>query len=149
MKPKPVSDKATQDPKGMEGFLNSGTEEPWVLNSNEFSAPLADQGAFSSHAGKVGQRTAKSGFLGKAVRSVHENLKYWKDTFEADTYVTFILEKGYRIPVKMSKAERTTAYRERTNQSARNKRPFVRSEVSRLLADGQIVESKMPVLFES
>jgi hypothetical protein len=117
-----------------------------VLNPNEFSAPLADQGAFSSHAGKVGQRTAKSGFLGKAVGSVHKNLKYWKDTFETDAYVTSILEKGYRIPVKMSKAERTTAYRERNNQSACNKMPFVRSEVARLLADGQIVESKTPVL---
>jgi hypothetical protein len=109
-KPKLISDKATLDPKGAEGFLNSGTEEPWVLNPNEFSAPLADQRAFSSHAGKVGQRTAKSGFLGKAVGSVHENLKYWKDTFEADAYITSILEKGYRILVKMSKAERTTAY---------------------------------------
>jgi hypothetical protein len=79
-----------------------------VLNPNEFSAPLADQGAFSSHAGKVGQKTAKSGFLGKAVGSVHKNLKYWKDTFEDNAYVTSILEKGYRIPVKMSKAERRT-----------------------------------------
>jgi hypothetical protein len=143
---KPYSKEARLDPKGAAGFLNSGVEEPWVLNPNKFSAPLADQGAFSSHAGNVGQKTAKSGFLGKAVGSVHENLKYWKDTFETDTYITSILEKGYRIPVKMSKAERTTAYRERNNQSARNEMPFVRSEVARLLADGQTVESKTPVL---
>jgi hypothetical protein len=108
--PNPIGDKALLDHRGAKGFLNSGTEEPWVLNSNEFSALLADQEAFSSHQGKVGQRTAKSGFLGKAVGSVHENLKYCKDTFEADAYVTSILEKGYRIPVKMLKAERTRAY---------------------------------------
>jgi hypothetical protein len=95
--PKLISDKAPLDPRGAEGFLNSGTEEPWVLNPNK--------------SGKVGQRRVKSGFQGEAVGLVHKNLKYWKDTFEANAYVTSILEKGYRILVKMLKAERTTTYR--------------------------------------
>jgi hypothetical protein len=61
------------------------------------------------------------------VGSVHENLKYWKDTFEVDSYMMSILENGYKIPVNMSDSERRTRYRERNIQSA---------EVARLLADG-------------
>jgi hypothetical protein len=45
------------------------------------------------------------GFLGKAVSSVHDNLKYWEDTFEVDPYVRTILKEGYRIPVKMTAAQ--------------------------------------------
>jgi hypothetical protein len=59
----------------------------------------------------------------------------------ADSYVEAILKEGYRIPVKMTTAERSTRYRERNNQSARDNMDFVRKEVARLLADGQIVET--------
>jgi hypothetical protein len=52
------------------------------------------------------------------------------------------LENGYKIPVNMSDTERRTRYRERNNQSARNEMPYVRAEVARLLAAGQIVEEK-------
>jgi hypothetical protein len=88
--------------------------------------------------------TAASGFLGKAIGTVHENLEYWEQTFEADLYVSLILKNGYKIPVKMSAAQRITRYREKNNQSPRNKMDFVRSEVARLLKDGQIVECKSP-----
>jgi hypothetical protein len=40
------------------------------------------------------------GFLGKAVRSVHKSLDYWKKTFEHDAYDGNIILKGYKIPVK-------------------------------------------------
>jgi hypothetical protein len=79
------------------------TEEPWVLDLNEFSAPSAKPGAFSSLMGnKDGRPTADSGFLGKAVGSVHTNLEYWEATFEDDPYVMSILRHGYKIPVKMN-----------------------------------------------
>jgi hypothetical protein len=53
-----------------------------------------------------------------------------------------IMENGYKIPVNMSDIERRTRYREKNNQSARNKMPYVCAEVDRLLAAGQIVEVK-------
>jgi hypothetical protein len=56
-----------------------------------------------------------------------------------------ILENGYKIPVNMSDIERRTRYREKNNQSARNKMPYVRAEVARLLAAGQIVKVKNPL----
>jgi hypothetical protein len=40
----------------------------------------------------------------------------------------------------MTDIERRTRYREKNNQSARNEMPYVRAEVARLLAAGQIVE---------
>jgi hypothetical protein len=123
------------------------TEEPWVLDPNEFSAPSAKPGAFSSLMGdKDGRPIADSGFLGKAVRSVHTNLEYWEATFEDDPYVMSILRHGYKIPVKMNDTERRTRYRERNNQSAHNKMDFVRAEVSLLLEGGQVVECEKPPL---
>jgi hypothetical protein len=115
-----------------------------VLSPKEFSTPRLTPGALSVsqvQAGNEGSTPAVPGFPGKAVGSVHDSLKYWKDTFEEDSYVTSILENGYQIPVNMSDTERTR-YREKNNQSARNEMPYVRAEVARLLADGQIVEVK-------
>jgi hypothetical protein len=101
-----------------------------ALNSpNEFSAPSADPGAFSSPVGDEDLPAAASGFLGKAVGTVHKNLEYWEQTFEADPYVSSILKNGYKIPVKMSATQRITRYREK------NEMDFVRSEVARLLKD--------------
>jgi hypothetical protein len=120
------------------------TDEPWVNSPNEFSAPSAKPGAFSSPVGNEDLPAVASGFLGKAVGTVHENLEYWEQTFKADPYVSLILKNGYKIPVKMSAAQRITRYREKNNQSARNEMDFVRSEVARLLKDGQIVECKSP-----
>jgi hypothetical protein len=51
-----------------------------------------------------------------------------------------ILEEGYRIPVKMTKEERSTPYRERNNLSSRNEMAFVREEVRRLVKNRQVVE---------
>jgi hypothetical protein len=44
----------------------------------------------------------------------------------------------------MSSAQRITRYEENNNQSARNEMDFVRSEVARLLKEGQIMECKSP-----
>jgi hypothetical protein len=133
-------------PTGVSGdFLLSWTDEPWVAAPAEFSAPLAKSGAFSVRTASEG-RLAVPGFLGKVVVSVHDNLKYWEDTFEVDPYVKTILKEGCRIPVKMTAAQRNTAYRERNNQSAQNEMEFVRTEVARLLEDGQIVKCKSPPL---
>jgi hypothetical protein len=105
-------------------------DEPWVNSPNEFSAPSANPGAFSSPVGDEDLPAAASGFLGRAVGTVHENLEYWEQTFEAGPYVSSILKNGYKIPVKMSAAQRITRYREKNNQSAWNKMGFVRSEVA-------------------
>jgi hypothetical protein len=51
---------------------------------NEFSAQSAKPGAFSSPVGDKDLPAAASGFLGKVVSTVHENLEYWEQTFEAD-----------------------------------------------------------------
>jgi hypothetical protein len=96
-----------------------------------------------------GRRRPTSGprfsFLGKAVGSVHENLKYWESTFEKDNYVLSILKHGYKIPVKMTDVDKGTRYRERNNQSANDNMDFVRAKVDRLLKDGQIIKSERPV----
>jgi putative alpha-1,2-mannosidase len=106
-----------------------------VASPAEFSAPLAKSGAFSVRTANKG-RLAVPGFLGKAVGSVHDNLKYWEDTFEVDPYVMTILKEGYRIPVKMTAAQRNTVYRERNNQSAQNEMEFVCTKVTILLEEG-------------
>jgi hypothetical protein len=120
------------------------TDKPWVNSPNMFSAPSAKPGAFSSPVGDEDLPAAASGFLWKAVGTVHENLEYWEQTFEADPYVSSILKNGYKIPVKMSADQRIARYREKNNQSARIEMDFGRSEVTRLLKDGQIVECKSP-----
>jgi hypothetical protein len=66
-------------------------------------------------------------------------LDFWKEKFDKDEYVFNIMEHGYKIPVKMTPAERSQHYRERNNQSARNEMPFVRAEVARLVAYGQVI----------
>jgi hypothetical protein len=116
-----------------------------VLSPKEFSAQPLTPGALSVsqvQTGDEGSTPAVPGCLGKAVGSVHESPKYWKDTFEEDSYVMSILENGYKIPVNMSDIERRTRYSEKNNQSARNEMTYVRAEVARLLAAGQIVEVK-------
>jgi hypothetical protein len=85
------------------------SDEPWVLSPKEFSAPPLTPGALSVsqvQTGDEGSTPAVPGCLGKAVGSVHESPKYWKDTFEEDSYVMSILENGYKIPVNMSDIER-------------------------------------------
>jgi hypothetical protein len=119
------------------------SDKPWVLSPKEFSAPPLTPGALSVsqvQAGDEGSTPAVPGFLGKAFGLVHESLKYWKDTFKEDSYVMSILENGYKIPVNMSDTESRTRYREKNNQSALNEMPYIRAEVARLLAAGQIVE---------
>jgi hypothetical protein len=55
-----------------------------------------------------------------------------------------ILQEGYRIPVKMTPIERSTRYRERNNQSARNKMDFVRKEIARRVEGGQVIKVESP-----
>jgi hypothetical protein len=77
-----------------------------VLSPKEFSAPPRAPEALSVSQVQAGNKgISLKGFLGKAVGSVHESLKYWKDTFEDDAYVRSILENGYKIPVNMSDTE--------------------------------------------
>jgi hypothetical protein len=78
-----------------------------------------------------------SGFLGRAVGSVHKKAAFWRAKLEADPYVMSIVEDGYRIPVYPGTEK--ISYRERNNQSARNEVTFVRTEVARLLEAGLVV----------
>jgi hypothetical protein len=94
-------------------------KEPWVDGTLEFSALLALLGAFPARAANEGI-PKHSGFLGKAVGSIHQSLKYWNEMFGEDVYVEQILRHGYKILVKMSEAEAKTVYGEKNNKSARN-----------------------------
>jgi hypothetical protein len=86
------------------------TEEPWVVDPKEFSAPSAKPEAFSSLMCDMdGRPIADLGFLGKTVGSVHTNLEYWEATFEDDPYAMSILRHGYKIPLKMNDTERRTS----------------------------------------
>jgi hypothetical protein len=60
------------------------SDKPWVLSPKEFSAPPRAPEALSVSQVQAGNEGISSkGFLGKAVGSVHESLKYWKcDTKE-------------------------------------------------------------------
>jgi hypothetical protein len=62
-----------------------------------------------------------------------------RQKFDKDKYVFNIIEHGYKIPVKMTPVETSQHYRERNNQSVRNEMPFVRADVARLVADGQVI----------
>jgi hypothetical protein len=84
--------------------------------------------------------SASSGFLGKAVGTIRESIRFWEETFEKDVYVSGILTNGYKIPVRMTPEQRATIYREKNNKSARTEMDFVCTEVARLLAAGQVVE---------
>jgi hypothetical protein len=113
---------------------------------NEFSAPSAARNAFPGlAAADEGQSPADPGFLGKAVGKIHKNLKYWEETLDHNSYVMNILKYGYKIPVKMTAEQWATVYREGNNKSACSEMDFVRSEVERLVADGQVIEVKSPV----
>lgn len=118
----------------------------WSEEPEEFPAPSAVPGTTSAIKASGEGRPAVPGFLGKAVGSVHENLEYWKKTFEYDSYAFSILKDVYKIPAVMTAQERRTVYRERNNQSAHNEMSFVRKEVARLLEKGQIIEVPAPVL---
>jgi hypothetical protein len=117
-------------------------DEPWVGGFNEFSAPTAEKDAFPGLTAAGHVPLPDSGFLGRAVGSVHEptSVEFWKDTFEKDIYVENILRVGYKIPVKMSTEEATKTYREKNNKSARDEMPYVRSEVKRLVESGQVIQ---------
>jgi hypothetical protein len=91
-----------------------------VISPKEFSSPPPRAPEALSMVQAGNENISSKEFLGKAVGSVHESLKYWKDTFEDDVYVRSILENGYKIPVIMTDIERRTRYREKNNQSARN-----------------------------
>jgi hypothetical protein len=117
-------------------------EEPWIGGFNEFSAPPVKKDAFPGLAAAGHAPLPDSGFLGRAVGSVHEPtlVKFWKETFERDIYVENILRHGYKIPVKISVKEATKTYREKNNKSARDVMPFVRFEVKRLVKSGQVIQ---------
>jgi hypothetical protein len=117
-------------------------EEPWVGGFNDLSAPPAEKDAFPGLAAAGHVPLPDSGFLGRAVGSVHEPdlVKFWKEIFKKDIYVENILRFGYKIPVKMSTEEATKMYREKNNKSARDEMPFVRSEVKRLVESGQVIQ---------
>jgi hypothetical protein len=122
------------------------SDEPWVVAPNEFSAPLASRNAFPGlAAADEGRSPADTGFLGKAVGKIHENLKYWEETLDHDSYVTNILKYSYKIPVIMTAEQKVTVYREGNNKSACSEMDFVRSEVGRLVTNGQVIEVKAPV----
>jgi hypothetical protein len=74
----------------------------------------------------------------------HQLIDFWKETFEEDPYVWSIVEKGYKIPVKMTVEEKSTRYRERNNKNARDNMDFVRKEVKRLLDGGQVIKVDKP-----
>jgi hypothetical protein len=80
-------------------------DEPWVISPKEFSSPPPRAPEALSMVQAVNKRISSKKFLGKAVGSVHESLKYWKDTFEDDVYVRSIIENGYKIPVIMTDIE--------------------------------------------
>jgi hypothetical protein len=113
-------------------------EEPWVGGFNEFSAPPPEKDAFPDLTAAGHVPLPDSGFLGRAVGSVHEptSVKFWKETFQKDIYVENILRFRYKIPVKMS----TKMYREKNNKSALDEMPLVRSEVKRLVKSGQVIQ---------
>jgi hypothetical protein len=93
---------------------------------NEFSAPSAARKAFPGlAAADEGRSSADPGFLGKAVGKIHENLKYWEETLDHDSYVLNILKHGYKIPVKMTSEQKATIYREGNNKSTRSEMEFV------------------------
>jgi hypothetical protein len=50
----------------------------------------------------AGIRQPSSGFLGKAVGSIHDpdTIEFWKKTFTEDVYVKNILREGYKFPLK-------------------------------------------------
>jgi hypothetical protein len=142
--PSTVTPEATGQASGGNSSLRS--DKPWVVAPNEFSAPSAARNAFPGlAAADEGRSPADPGFLGKAVDKIQENLKYWEETLDHDSYVMNILKYGYKIPVKMRAEHKATVYREGNKKSARSKMDFVRSEVERLVADGQVIEVKAPV----
>jgi hypothetical protein len=106
----------------------------------EFSATLTPTDATPGPTRSSVPATASSGFLGRAVGTIHESIGFWEETFEKDVYVSGILKNGYRIPVRMTPEQRATIYREKNNKSARTEMDFVRTEVPRLVAAGQVVE---------
>jgi hypothetical protein len=119
-------------------------EEPWILAPDEFSAPPVPPETFPGQAADEGRPAAVAGFLGGAVGSIHQSIDFRKETFKEDPYVWSILEKGYKIPVKMKTEEKSTRYRERNNKSARDNMDFVRKEVKRLLDGGQVIKVDKP-----
>jgi hypothetical protein len=134
-------------PKAWKTSQSSLLDEPWVCGPSEFSAPPAPPDGFPGRTA-AGIRQPSSGFLGKAVGSIHDPdmIEFWKKTFTEDVYVQNILREGYKIPVKMSSEERSTIYRERNNKSARSEMDFVRSEVERLVQGGLVIEvEKAPI----
>jgi hypothetical protein len=77
-------------------------------------------------------------YKGKAVGAINDRLDFWSDTLFPDAYVRCILSEGYKIPVDWSKIPEE--YEEPDNKSAKDNYEFLRSEVDRLVADGQVVE---------
>jgi hypothetical protein len=132
-------------PEARKTSQSSLLDEPWVCGPSEFSAPPAPPEAFPGQTA-AGIRQPSSGFLGKAVGSIHDpdRIEFWKKMFTEDVYVKNILREGYKIPVKMSPEERSTIYRERNNKSARSEMDFVCSEVERLVQGGQVIEVEKP-----
>jgi hypothetical protein len=128
-------------PEAWKTSQSSLLDEPWVCGPSEFSASPAPPDAFHGRSA-AGTLQPSSGFLGKAVGSIHDpdTIKFWKKTFTEDVYVKNILREGYKIPVKMSPEERSTIYRGRNNKNARSEMDFVRLEVERLVQGGQVIK---------
>jgi hypothetical protein len=66
-------------------------DKPWLVAPNEFSAPSAPPDAFLGRVDDEGRSLPISGFLGKAVGSIHQRLDVSKEMFEADIYVWNII----------------------------------------------------------
>jgi hypothetical protein len=104
---------ATVDKETDTESLSHLAAEPWVGRSSEFVAPLPPPDAFPGQT-EAGPSTVSStgpstpGFLGSAVGSIHESLRFWKEMFEEDIYVEHILKEGYKIPVEMTAEQRAT-----------------------------------------
>jgi hypothetical protein len=114
--------------------------EHWAGGPIEFSATPTPTDAISGPTRSSAPTTASSGFLGKAVGTIHKSIGFWKETLEKDVYVLGILKDGYKIPVRMTPEQCSTIYQEKNNKSTRTEMDFIRTEVARLVAAGQVVE---------
>jgi hypothetical protein len=108
--------------------------EHWAGGPIEFSASLTPTDTIPGPTRSRAPMTASSGFLGKAVGTIHESIGFWKVTFEKVVYVLGILKNGYKIPVQMAPKQGSTIYQEKINKSARTEMEFVRTKVARLVA---------------
>jgi hypothetical protein len=114
-----------------------------IIGNLNFSAPPAPPEAFPTRT--VGAAPTKCpGFLGRAVGGIHKSIDFWKETLDEDKYVSGILKHRYKIAVKMTDNKAATVYREKNNKSARGESSYIRGEVARLVAKGQVIKVTEP-----